>query len=465
MPTPEPLQLEQDLTAVRARDGSVGIFGFFALGFGCIVGSGWVVLLGQWLLEAGPFGAAAGLLAGAGIMVLVALAYGELASRIPIAGADYVYAREAFGRGAGFAVGWFLLLYLLLIVSFEGIVLGWILETILPMLRSAPVYELAGTPVTLDAIAIGIAGAATITALNRAGMGSAVRFQSVVTVVFLVTALVVLILAAVLGGQHSKPAPDLSSTNLLTGTLWVFSTTALFYNGFQAIPQVVENRSKHVSMRAMSVVIAVAIGAACLFYTLVILCTTLAAPWQWTVKQELPASAAVEAALPGLGLTLLCAAAISVIKTWNGLFITSVQTVVALSRDGVLPRVLSKRTPQGIHAAAIWFVAATNVAGILVGRGAIGPLIDMASISMGLVMAACCAGVYRLRMQRGRAPYTMPGGKITLGIATVGPFLMALTAIAGILGRGSFPTEIALMFVWAALGGLFWLFAVRGRAP
>lgn len=456
--------MSEPSAARKSRKRSVGLFGFFALGFGCIVGSGWVVLLGDWLERAGPLGAGLGLLAGGAVMILVGLCYGELSSRVPMAGADYIYTRVAFGRATGFAVGWFLLLYLLLIISFEGIALAWMLETIVPHLKGATAYVSVGMPVTFEAIAVGLLGVGLIAGLNLVGTPSAVRFQSLITVIFLITAVSVLSAAATLGEQRGVPefvGPDIA---IWSGALWVFSTAAIFYNGFQAIPQVVEERADRVSFRALSSTIAVSIGAAAAFYSLVVVSTSVAAPWRWTVQQELPAAAAVQAAIPGLGLVLLSAAAISVIKTWNALFITAVQTVVALSRDGILPHGIARVNGRRAYVPATCLVATINIIGILIGRGGVTPLIDMASISIGLVMVACCIAVYRLRKRSGPAPFTVPGGNVTVAIATLGTLLMAVAGITVILLRSGPPVELMLMVLWALIGAGCWYAAVRKSA-
>src|SRR5690606_10733327 len=49
--------------------GRIGRFQLFALGFGSIIGSAWVVILNRWLAEAGPVGAILGFVAG-GIAVV-----------------------------------------------------------------------------------------------------------------------------------------------------------------------------------------------------------------------------------------------------------------------------------------------------------------------------------------------------------------------------------------------------------
>src|SRR6185369_11469809 len=57
----EPRQLS------RAISGSE----FFALGFGTIIGVGWVIVLGDWLRQAGPLGAMLAFVAGGLVMVVV----------------------------------------------------------------------------------------------------------------------------------------------------------------------------------------------------------------------------------------------------------------------------------------------------------------------------------------------------------------------------------------------------------
>jgi APA family basic amino acid/polyamine antiporter len=79
--------------------------GFFALSFGSMVGSGWIILLGDWLKRAAPGGALLALLAGGALMALVGCCYAELAARLPRAGGEFLYALEGLGRTAAFIVG------------------------------------------------------------------------------------------------------------------------------------------------------------------------------------------------------------------------------------------------------------------------------------------------------------------------------------------------------------------------
>ncbi|MCX5903448.1 MAG: APC family permease, partial [Proteobacteria bacterium] len=80
-------------------------FDVFCLGVNAIIGSGIFLFPGLLAREAGPASIAVFLSCGI-LLTFVALCYAELGSIYKRNGGSYVYAREAFGRDVGFAVGW-----------------------------------------------------------------------------------------------------------------------------------------------------------------------------------------------------------------------------------------------------------------------------------------------------------------------------------------------------------------------
>jgi APA family basic amino acid/polyamine antiporter len=94
-PTPAPAGLRREL----------GLVGAVALGIGGTVGGGVYVLVGVAADAAGPAALLSFALAFA-MALPIGLAHAELASRHPAAGGGYAFARAAFGRRAGFAMGW-----------------------------------------------------------------------------------------------------------------------------------------------------------------------------------------------------------------------------------------------------------------------------------------------------------------------------------------------------------------------
>ncbi|MEI9964631.1 MAG: hypothetical protein WDM92_07915 [Caulobacteraceae bacterium] len=58
--------------------GKISVTQYFALGFGTMIGSAWIVLLSTWLTTSGPGGAVLGFLGGGAVMMLVGRAFAEL---------------------------------------------------------------------------------------------------------------------------------------------------------------------------------------------------------------------------------------------------------------------------------------------------------------------------------------------------------------------------------------------------
>src|SRR5207249_5022887 len=86
---------------------SLRLFDGLAMVVGIMVGSGIFRTPGLVAAQLGrPWLTFVAWVAGAGLALLGALTFAELATRLPRAGGKYVYVREAFGPRAGFVVGW-----------------------------------------------------------------------------------------------------------------------------------------------------------------------------------------------------------------------------------------------------------------------------------------------------------------------------------------------------------------------
>ena len=64
---------------------SLSLFNFFTIGFGAIIGTGWVLLVGDWMiLGGGPYPAMIAFAIGALFLVPIGLVFGELTAANPI---------------------------------------------------------------------------------------------------------------------------------------------------------------------------------------------------------------------------------------------------------------------------------------------------------------------------------------------------------------------------------------------
>lgn len=449
-------------TATPMPRRTIGRFQFFALGFGSIIGSAWVVVLGDWLGAAGPLGACLAFAAGGVLMCLLAAVYAELSSRMPEAGGEFIFAYRIFGVRAGFFVGWFVTLHLTAVAAFEAIVLPWMLQVLFPGLSGPVLYSLMGEQITLDAVVLGTAGVLLMTFLNYRDVRLAVRFQSVVTYGFLAVAIATLALASA-SGSLANVAPPFSSSGASPwwiGAAWIFANTAFFLNGFQAIPQAIEESAPGISAHTIARVMIVSVVIAVLFYCAALISASMATPWQQLAGVPLATAVAVEHVLPDglLSRVVLLAAAFSLLKTWNSVVLIAARVVMAQARLALLPERLGQLHPRhATPATAVVFLAVFSLAGMLLGRGAVLPLVNMASICLAFTFVLACIGAWKLRRSAAApAPFVVPGGTPVLVFGALLSLAMSLIALFEPLVRGDgIPLEWILILGWGAMGFVF----------
>ncbi|MGH9643683.1 MAG: APC family permease [Terriglobales bacterium] len=452
---------------------TVGRSGFFTLAFGAMVGSGWVVVLGDWLQAGGPGGSALGFVAGGILMILLGMCYGELAARSATAGAEFLYTLETFGRFPAFLVGWFLTFYAIAVCAFEAIALAWLLRTLFPVIALPAMYEIAGSPITLDALLIGLAGALTVATLHYRGAGSAIRFQNVVTYGF-ICIIIAMIICGFAFGALANLHPVFSSPkgrSWIGGMLWTFSTCAFFLNGWQTSLHAIEERRLDISPRCAIRYMLLAIGAAAVFYSGIIISSAMAAPWSTLIGRELPAAAAFRALGGGgvFGTIILVAAAVSLTKAWSACAWVATRLLFAQARYGLLPQVFLKVDPRSrAPRNAVVVVTVVTVLGMAMGRGAITPLVNMLSICAGFgIVLSLCVLLKRRRTEPVKPGFAVPGGVPVILVALVGSVLMVGIALLAplISGGGKIPLEWKLLVAWGVVGIALWSGVRKLRAP
>ena len=447
----------------QTLDSAVGYRGYFTLAFGAIVGSGWVVVMGDWLKSAGPGGTTIGFLAGSLVMVLIALCYGELAARFPTAGAEFLYTLQTFGPRVGFLVGWYITLYAVSVCAFEGIACGWLLTSLFPAIRLGTAYRLAGADVSWNALLIGTVGAFGIGSLHYLGAKSAIFFQNIVTFAFIAVSLF-LILCGFARGSSANIQPLFASGsggNWVGGACWVFATCSFFLNGWQTSLHAIEERATGITPRGAILSITAAIIASAAFYIGIVLSAARAVPWRSLIGRELPAASAFGAlGFHGLLATvILVAATVSLWKTWSAMTWVASRVIYAQANHGMIPAALGTihsktRAPR----IAIALVTALTLVGVALGRGAILPIVDMVSICLALSMILCLAALLRRRARDSYQPaFSVPGGTPMIVAALAGAVMMIGIALVRPLlaAHGKVPLEWILLAAWAALGLIF----------
>ena len=109
---------------------------YFTLGWGTMVGVGWLVVMDDWLLRGGALGALLGFAIGGALLFPIGWVYGRLVAAMPDAAGEIAYTAAAFSRPVSFATGWMMMLAYFIVCPWEAVAVGRIAGYIFPSLDS-----------------------------------------------------------------------------------------------------------------------------------------------------------------------------------------------------------------------------------------------------------------------------------------------------------------------------------------
>lgn len=435
---------------------------YVGLGVGCIIGVGWVVVAGDWLVRGGPLGAIIGFVVGGLLLIFIGLCYAELTPAMPVAGGEIAFAFKAFGMGLSFITGWFLSFAYIVICLFEAVIIGWLIEYLIPGLKSEPLYHVGGYPVSILSLLTGVILTLLIIYLNYRSVKFSAQFQTITTVlIFICTAAFTII--ALIKGSFSNLMPLFAKGQggpaIIASIVAVLGIVPLFYSGFDTIPQGAEESDKKVNPKDLGKAIIISILISAVFYGMVILALSLCMPWQETVKYEMPTASAFQAAFGYTWATklVLFAAFLGLLTSFNGFFLAATRLVFATGRGGLLPKWLAGmsekyKTPKN----AILFVGLITLVGPFVGRFSILPLVNMGSLAFISGWFITCLSAIKLRKKAPhmKRPYKVKH-KIFLYIgAIIAGMIIILMIFPGSPAQLNWPLEYIIFASWTFLGYL-----------
>lgn len=439
---------------------TLGPLQFFSYSFGCIVGVGWIVLLGNWLERGGPVGAALGFALGGVLMALIGLCYAEAAGMLPVAGGEMAFGLEGWGKGMGFFGGWMVVLIYAAAAGYCASSLAWILDYLIPGIKGPALYSFRGSDIHLGSLAAALGTVLLLTWVNLRGVRSSSRFQDWLTYGKIAIALI-FISAGMLGGNTANLQPLFntdSGRTPLGGMISVMAIVPWFLGGFNIMPQVMEERAEGTSIALIGRVTVAAILAGALYYCLVIISGSMAMPWKEMLTRELPAAAAFKQAFNSewLARAVLVTGLFGVATVGNGAVVAASRVLFSMSRASLLGPILGVTSHTGVPARAILFVGFIAALGTLLGRQGISPVVAVGAICMSIGYLITSALVWKLRRtqpDRDR-PYRIPMGR---GVSLVAAVASALLIVAALYdpyvsaGR-RIPLEWMILAVWSMLG-------------
>src|SRR5690349_5392334 len=159
----------------------LGLRDYFALAFGTMIGAGWLVLMDDWLGRGGPAGAMLAFAIGGVVLLPVGYVYGECVKRLPDASGEAAYTARVFPPMVSYFTGWMMLLAYFIVCPWEAVALGKIAAYIFPSLDTFELYRVAGQPVFLPRLVLGIALTLLLGTINYRGIRLSANFQKAMT--------------------------------------------------------------------------------------------------------------------------------------------------------------------------------------------------------------------------------------------------------------------------------------------
>ncbi|GAB3277097.1 APC family permease [Parasphingorhabdus pacifica] len=432
-----------------------------AVGFGSMIGFGWVVLAGQYIDDAGVLGSALAFVIGGLIVALVGLTYAELVSAMPKAGGEHHYVLRALGSRWAFVASWAVVVGYVSVVAFEAVALPETIAYLVPQLSTGVIWHVAGSPVYAIWTMVAVAGAAVITILNYVGVRPATTLQSI-GVLFLLGVGACLLFGSLGSGSIANADPLFTGGTM--GIMGVVVATPFLFLGFDVIPQSAEETQ--LPSRQVGKLLVLSVVLATSWYVLIQIAVGTAIPLHEIQSSDLATATAMAALWNSdtMGGLLIVGGVAGILTSWNGLLIGSSRLVYAMGKSKMLPAWFAKihpkyRTPSN----AILFIGGISMIAPLFGEQMLTWLSNAGAVNIvvGYLLVSVSFLVLRRREPELERPFRVrrPWG---IGVAAILlSAMLILLALPGMPAALSWPYEWMITILFWGIGAVFFLSVPR----
>jgi amino acid transporter len=356
------------------------------------------------------------------------------------------YAEQGFGPRAGFAAGWLMALTYLVVCPWEAVAIGKLVSWIFPGLSTMELYRVAGKPVYLPHLVLGLGLTALLTFINHRGVRNSATFQNWTTL-GLLGLFVVFATAGVANGSAANFTPLFAGHGGWVSTLLVLQIVPYFLVGFESVPKSAEEARLDFRARGFTGVIILALAVGIFFYATVVGVVAWISPWPSLVKERFATAVAFERALGARWIVdvIFAAALLSLLKVFNGCFVAASRMLYALGRRGMVDGRLGHVHPRHqTPSVAVLCVGAVTAAGALMGEALLIPVTEVGSLTAAVGWFAACAAWWRLKPQPAQRMVALAG-------MTVAGLMLAMKVLPFVPGHFSV-AEFAVLAGWVGLG-------------
>jgi APA family basic amino acid/polyamine antiporter len=449
----------------------IGKAGLFSLAFGAMIGVGWVTAMGTWLSNAGPLGAVIAFVLGGLLMLAIGLCYAEVTAALPLSGGEVAYAYKAYGTAKSFIVGWFLVFGYLSVSAFEAVSISKVMSYLIPSMDYWHLYTINESTIYFSHIALSAVFVLLISVINYTGVKNSARFQVVLTIIF-ISLTFIFVIAGMLMGDIKNLDPLFSTNNsgsITAGVAMVLVTVPFWFVGFDTIPQAAEEANNTITPKTIGLLIPVSIVAAVCFYILLIMSTSISAPWNEIINAKLPTAKAFEISTesPFLVKLILVTAIVGLLTSWNGFFLAGSRVLFAMGRGKIMAPILGKshaiyKTPYN----AVLFSGIATFIASLMGPGAMMAFVNVGSLCIVIAFFGVSASFLTLRKKfpNLHRPFRAPGGKILGYIGILGSIcILSIMIYPNSPVALVWPFEWAIFLTFSILGLAFWILSSKSR--
>jgi amino acid transporter len=419
---------------------------FFALAFGVMVGTAWLVVMDDILQRGGPLGAILGFTAGALMLLPIGYVYGQLVRSIPDAAGEAAYVARFFPPSVSFATGWIVFLSYFLTCPFEALAAGRISGYLFPSLNRIELYWLGGRPIYLPHIALGLVIIMALTWLNYRGIQASARLGKTTTFTF-ITLVGIFALAGARHGHAANFHPLFSHAPLIS-VLLVWQVVPWLLGGFESVGKYAEEASPQFKGSNFYVAIVLTIMAGLAFFWTVITVVAYVTPWPMLqTNQQFPTALAFERALHAHWIVdlIMASALVALLQAFNANMVASSRLLYAMGRRHLLDARMSRVHPRNqTPSTAIIAVGVATALAMLPGEAGLVPILEVGAVASALGWMAGCAAYWCMKPGlRGRA-----AAAFGLLVTTLMVLVKVLPMVPGHFTR----YEWIAMGVWAGLG-------------
>jgi basic amino acid/polyamine antiporter, APA family len=368
---------------------------YFSLAFGTMIGSGWLVVMDDWLGRGGPAGGMLAFGIGGILLLPVGWVYGKWVERLRDASGEAAYTAQVFPSSVSYFTGWIMLLAYFIVCPWEAVAIGKLAAYLYPGIDRMPLYSVAGHTVFLPRLVLGIALTLLLAFLNYRGIKASATFQKwISTIILLLFAVIVFTSAA--RGTPVNFVPPFPRTPLLAFFL-TLQIVPFFLTGFESVSKAAEEAAPGFGGRRFfgAIVMALFVGAG--FYVLAIGAVAFATPWQGLLGQKFATAVAFERAIGAQWPVriILAMAFLGLTQCFNGNFVASTRLLFSYGRRGTVPRAFSAIHPEFLtpHIAVTAIAIMTSV-GLLLGDSLLVPVTEVGSMASAFGWLAACVSFF-----------------------------------------------------------------------